>query len=336
MGTETMEWYNSMCLIGMTDERGTAWHFKKEYQSEEPNHYPQGIPVADVHRRLFNWEAVKTPVFYESNFGQLLKAENTNAIIRNDTSDLFGLVSDGYQTHQYSEWLVKNLQNLIDDDLVIGSAILLKNGAVACVTLEMPESIEVLEGFSIRPHLMATTSHNSSIATTYKKVTTFVVCDNTYAVALRENGEKYSIRHTKNSGMKIQDARDALGIVHKMTEEMTEHIEFLSQIKITPSHFEGILNQIVPLPLISKSGDSPAKNALTRAENKREVITGLYKNDPRVAPWQHTGLGVVQAFNTYAHHFGGTDKNRIERNIMNILTGASEKADKQVLSLIGA
>jgi hypothetical protein len=144
------------------------------------------------------------------------------------------------------------------------------------------------------------------------------------------------VRLTKNSGMKIQDARDALGIVHKMTEEMTEHIEFLSQIRITPSHFEGILNQIVPLPLISKLGDSPAKNALTRAENKRDVITGLYKNDPRVAPWQHTGLGVVQAFNTYAHHFGGTDKNRIERNIMNILTGASEKADKQVLTLIGA
>ena len=335
MGKETSNWYNTMGLIGMTDQRGTAWHYRKEDQGDEPNHYPQGIPIADIHRRLFHWEAVKVPAFYMPVEGRFRKAENTNAVIRNDTQELFAFVSDGYQTHQYGEWLIKNLENLIDDDLVIGSAILLKNGAVACVSLEMPDSIEVLEGFSIRPHLMATTSHNSSVATTYKKVTTFVVCDNTYAVALKENGEQFSIRQTKNSGMRIQDARDALGIVHKMTAEMSKHISELSEISVSTREFERILNEVMPLPVTLALANTPAQNALSRANNKRDLIHDLYRNDPRVAPWQHPGLGVVQAFNTYNQHFSGTDKNRTERNIMGILNGAAQKSDQRILTLLG-
>ena len=199
----------------------------------------------------------------------------------------------------------------------------------------MPESIEVLEGFKIRPHLMATTSHNSSIATTYKKVTTFVVCDNTYAVALKENGEQYSIRHTKNSGMRIQDARDALGIVHKMTAEMSKHISELSNVDVPYLMFERILDEVMPLPITSRLANTPAQNALSRANNKRDTIYDLYRNDPRVAPWRGTGLGVVQAFNTYNQHYSGTDKNRTERNIMGILNGAAQKSDKRILALLG-
>jgi len=329
MGTETSEWYNTQILVGMTDERGLAWHFKKEKQGAEPNHYPQGIPVADVQRRLFSWEAVKKPLYFEAASGGIMQAENRVAVVRSDNSHLLGVFSESYSTHQYGEWLVKYLENMVDDDIVIGSAGLLKRGEIACVSLEMPESIEITEGFKIRPHILATTSHNGSIATTYKKVTTFVVCDNTYAVALGENGESYSIRHSKYSSMRIQDARDALGIVHKMTDEMSRHIEKLLSISVSEDKFERILNSVVPVP------QTQAKMAVSRADNKREVLRSMWQTDQLVAPWRGTGLGVVQAFNTYNHHNAGTDTNRIERNMMSALNGAGEKADTHILQLLG-
>lgn len=329
MGTETSEWYNTQILVGMTDERGHAWHFKKDSQGLEPNHYPQGIPVADVHRRLFNWQAVKKPIYFESATGGIEQAHNRVAVIRSDNSQLLGVFSPSYSTHQFDDWLIKNLENMVDDDIVVGSAGLLKGGEVAWVSLEMPQSIEIAEGFKIRPHLLATTSHNGSIATTYKKVTTFVVCDNTYAVALGENGESYSIRHSKYSTMRIQDAREALGIVHKMTDEMSRHINKLLSIQVSDDKFERILKTVVPEPLV------PAKMAVTRADNKREVLRSMWAGDARVAPWRGSGLGVVQAFNTYNHHKAGTDKNRIERNMMNTLNGAGTKSDNQILQLLG-
>lgn len=329
MGTETMEWYNTQILVGMTAQRGKAWHWKADEQGAEPNHYPNAIPVADVHRRLFSWEALAQPIFYTGADGQLIEAEDRCGIVRSDTNTLFGVFSKSYSPHQYGQWLVQNLETMIDDDIAIGSAGLLKEGAVAWVSLEMPESIEVLEGFKIRPHLLATTSHNGSIATTYKKVTTFVVCDNTYSIAMGEDGEHFRLRHSKYSQMRIQSARDALGIVHKMTSEMKRHIRMLSMIKVDQNQFNRILDVMAPIPKTTN------KMSLTRAENKRNSLLTLYRSDERVAAWKGTGLAVLQAFNTYYQHESGTDKNRLERNMMGTLMGTAQAQDKKVLALLG-
>ena len=60
-----MQHLNTNTLIGNTDARGTAWHYRAEEQGEESNHYPGPIPVADVERRLFHWEAVSRRVGVE-------------------------------------------------------------------------------------------------------------------------------------------------------------------------------------------------------------------------------------------------------------------------------
>lgn len=328
MGKETAEWYNTQILVGFTDKRGHAWHYKEDLQQSEPNHYPNAIPVGDVHRRLFQWEAQKQAVFLKEN-STFRQIPNKVAITRSDTGDVFGVFSDGYATHQYGEWLVKNLSNIIDDDIAIGSAGLLKKGGVAWVSLEMPDNIEAVKGFEIRPHLLATTSHNGTISTTYKQVTTFVVCDNTYETAMQEENQSFSIRHSKYSAMKIQTARDALGIVHKMADDMVQHIRLLADTQVSEQRFEMILNAMVPKPNVDK------KMATTRADNKRDTLVSLYRYDSRVAEWRGSALGVLQAFNTYNHHYAGTDKNRIERNMTNALMGSTKTADRKVLQLVG-
>ena len=59
MSRETLQHLNTHTLIGNDRrQRGTAWHYRAEEQGEETNHYPGPIPVDDVERRLFHWEAV--------------------------------------------------------------------------------------------------------------------------------------------------------------------------------------------------------------------------------------------------------------------------------------
>ena len=63
MSRETMKWLNSNTLIGYTSKRGSAWHYRADLQSAEPNHYPGPVPVEDVRRRLFGWEAESREVY---------------------------------------------------------------------------------------------------------------------------------------------------------------------------------------------------------------------------------------------------------------------------------
>ncbi len=48
MSKESLQWLNTNTLIGCTDKRGTAWHWRSEEQGEQSNHYPGAIPVPDV------------------------------------------------------------------------------------------------------------------------------------------------------------------------------------------------------------------------------------------------------------------------------------------------
>lgn len=62
MSRETLSHLNSQTLIGYTERRGHAWHYRADLQGAEPNHYPRAIPTADVYRRLFDWSAIEADV----------------------------------------------------------------------------------------------------------------------------------------------------------------------------------------------------------------------------------------------------------------------------------
>ena len=331
MSTETTNWLNQNVLIGMTEKRGNAWHYKASDQGAEPNHYTGEIPIEDVRRRLFHWEAVEMPMYVNTPNGEYVEVPNRKAIVRNDTWETLGVPSNRYEPHQYDEWLLKSVANFLDDDLVIGSAGLLKGGAIAWTQIEMPENMNVGD-VEFRPNLLATTSFNGSIATTYKRTVTVVVCDNTREMALRENGQTFSVRHTANSSLRLADARQALNIVHQLGDQFSKEIEQLLSMKVSDSQFETFVKRYVPV------NDDQSKQAVTRAENTRLEFANLWQNDVRVAPWRGTGFGVTQAVNTHRQHMRPTrgDTMIVERTMMDALTGKTEMADAKAVSLLHA
>src|SRR3954452_22689674 len=147
MSRETLQHLNTNVLIGNTDRRGTAWHYRAEEQGEETNHYPGPIPVADVQRRLFYWEAVSRKIAVEvpsavemmshlSTDGAPVRwaeVADKQAICRSDDDHgaVMGIFAPGYTKHQYTEWLLSTVANILDDDLCISSAGLLRGGAIA-------------------------------------------------------------------------------------------------------------------------------------------------------------------------------------------------------------
>lgn len=331
MSQETEIWLNRMTLIGFTEKRGNAWHYRSDLQGDEPNHYPGAIPTDDVLRRLFNFEVIEQPLRYSwtDGDGKNHRFETDRKLmICDDNGDLLGVFKSGYQGHSYKDWLVDNVSTILGDDLAIGSAGLLKGRAQAWVSVEIPETIATAEGVEFRPHLLASTSFDGSIATSYGRKITVVVCDNTLSAALSENGETYKVKHSKYSNVKISDAREALQIVYKMADDFSAEIKRLCDWKVSDKAFDKLLEVLVPM--------SESKAGITRAENKREEILNLYRTDERAAQWNGTAFGVLQAYNTWNHHFAGVRKGvpRILRNMENVVKDKYADSDATVLSTL--
>jgi phage/plasmid-like protein (TIGR03299 family) len=141
-----------------------------------------------------------------------------------DPGAILGIFKSGYSAHDYGQWLLEQVAEILDDELAIGSAGLLKGGAPAWVSIEVPDTITTPEGVAFRPHLLATTSFDGSLATTYGRKVQLVVCDNTHAVAMGQRGQQIKIRHSRHSQLKLADARQTLALVHTIADDFAAEV----------------------------------------------------------------------------------------------------------------
>jgi phage/plasmid-like protein (TIGR03299 family) len=342
MSTETLEHLNTQTLIGFAAERGNAWHYRKGLQSGEPNHYPGAIPIADVRRRLLGWEALEARIVFEyvnpitGEIVERVHSPEHKGVGRSDTFAPLGVFKAGYEMHQYDEWLLQKVAHLLDDDLQIGSAGLLEGGGMCWVSIEAPKTLVTPSGVEFRPHLVAATSHNGRLATTYQRCVQVVVCDNTLAAALSEGkpGERQrvKVRHSRYSHLKLQDAREALGIVFTIADDFTAHVEKLTNIRVTDEALEAFLAAYAPT--VDKSGNEKGKRGITIATNKRNALREMYASDERITPWAGTAFGVLQLINTFEHHGKNVRGERGERNMLRAVTGEFDRLDSSTIATL--
>ncbi len=324
MSKETLAWLNTNVLIGHTDRRGTAWHYRASAQGTEPNHYPGAIPVADVERRLFNWSAEEAEVLVNSPRFGIRRDPSRLAVLADDHGDVLGVHKRGYTIHQYREWLLENVEILLDGGLSIGSAGLLRDRCQAWVSVELPDTLTTPEGMDYRPHLTACTSHDGSLKTTYKRMVTVVVCDNTLSAGLEERGSEIKIAHRGQADLSVLQARQALNLIEVVSDTFAAEVRTLSRIDVSDAAWEAFVHAHAP--------DQFTPRAQNNAEKLRSELTELWRNDPRVSPWKNTALGVVQAINTHKHHLAGVrGVSRVERNMENAVNGVIDRLDRKTM-----
>lgn len=290
-----------------------------------------------MQRRLFDWVAESRPIAVqvpvETGYGTELNSlgggswkiiPGRQAVVRSDTNAVMGIFAAGYERHQYEEWLLRTVANLLDEDLSISSAGLLKGGAIAWVEVGVPYAIDTPEGVTFRPNLLATTSFDGSIATTFKRTITATVCDNTRDLALSEAGAQVKVKHSKNSKLKLMEAREALDVIHTTSDAFAAEVAALCRISVSDKEWAQFVDRLVP------NDNALTGRALTMAQNKRESLKSLYDLDDRVAPWAGTAFGVVQAVNTYEHHERTVrGAARADRNMLRTVSGEFAKLDRE-------
>lgn len=341
MSSETLQWLNDNTLIGYTEEFGDAWH----HNGIGDNHYTGAIPMDDINQ-LFNWEVVECPVLVdlpEIN-GLTIPADNYKALVHPDNETIFAIVSNRYEVHQYNEWLIEQVQSILDvadGDLTIGSAGLLKMGAQAWVQVRPPESINV-GGEDQLPWILATTSHDRTLATQYKGQRQRVVCDNTLAVGLGERTSEFRVKHTANSRARLGEARQALELIYTQQDEFDQQVEQLLNTEFSTAMFRDLNNQLYPeIEPNVDDGKITNQRAINNRDRTITQLEDMWFTDHRVAPVKDTVWGAMQAHNTWFHwhrtHGTGGDDNLMKaRQIQSTITGDTDKYDRQVKASIDA
>ena len=334
MSRETLAHLNTQTLIGYTSKRGRAWHYRADAQGAEPNHYETAIPVEDIRRRLFAWSPVEAELqstYLTTEGVTTVTDQSRKVIIRPDTNTVLGVFKSGYRVHTYDQWLVTNVEDILDSELQIGSAGLLRGGAVAWVQVEMEDTLNVA-GVEFRPFLTATTSMDGSIATTYQVGSQVVVCDNTLSAALSTADTKVKVRHSRNSLDRLASVRDALGIVHQVADDFSAKVKQLVAEQVTEARWARWVTAYTEV-------DDSKASARARAgrQTQAEDLQRLWAHDLRVTPWQGTAYGVLAAANTYAHHLAPVrGATRAERNTERLISGKVHELDSHALQVLAA
>ena len=332
MSMETRDWLSTMTLIGDTDDRGNAWH----YRMGDNNHFPGAIPPEAVETLLCNNAPVEQPLYIKGLDGTFIEVPNFKGMASRANRDyLHSVHSSGYATHDFKAHLFDNATRLLGDDIHFSSAGILAKGGVAWIELAIT-GIMTVEGFDYRPHLLGHTSSNGRYESGFGRKIQATVCDNTLNVAYGETGQRISWRHTKGSIMRIKDAAEALGIILNEAAQFEADIQDLLMWPVTPKVFSRFLDEMIP-EKDKDTGQYLTGAALTRVERRREEMAGMWNGDPRVAPWNGTALGILQLSNTWQHHKTGITKatnHRVEKNMLGAISGKTDAEDLKTLGIL--
>lgn len=328
MSAETIQWLNENSLIGFTEKRGNAWHHAEGYD----NHFPGAIPIERV-ETLMSYplaEGVPTVTILNEDGVTQIEAKGHKGIVRLDTGQVFKFFKEGYRIHQPREWCVQNLDTLVHGGLQVGSAILLRGGAVAAVQAELEDTREAAEGVKHRPYITAATSMDGSIATTYLVGTRIWVCDNTLTYAMQEaSALKHKIRHSAHSLSRMGEVRQNLGlVVEEVGDTFDREVKKLTSEYVSESRW----NEFVK----AYTGVETAKpgKALTNARARVGVLNQMWAHDDRVAPWRNSAWGVLSAINTSEHWMFGAEKGREERNGLRTIQDKWADIDRNTLRVL--
>jgi phage/plasmid-like protein (TIGR03299 family) len=344
MSAETLEWLRSNIRIGYTTDRGPAWWAddKDGRYLADGSHFPGPVPDDEV-RRLLAVPFVSASVFaqYTDEDGnrQVTTDPTRQAIVTPDTGDILGIFKSGYRVHGYQEWTADQLSAITDagkGELGVASVGLLRNRGVAFIQAKLQGTGMEVGGYGFVPFITAATSVDGTMSSTYATGIEGVVCDNTLTAALSTAVSKLKVKHSRNSVGKLSEVRDRLGLVYAAADDFAASAAALQDIPVSERQFAAWLDQVAEVPARDpKSSTGGAK--YTNAVKYRDTLTALWQHDPKVKPWAGTAFGVVQLDNTYRtweRNVAGAAGGRLERNMLNMVTGRTGAEDNAALDAL--
>jgi len=261
---------------------------------------------------------------------------------RSDTGTILsGGLSDVYTPVQPIEVAELMERGLSDVDYKVASAGSLVQGRTMFASVRLDEVGEMnVYGQKLQPLLAVVNSFDGSGA--LKVVNTVIrpECLNTIDAALFSGEKVGTLKHTTNVGTRIPFLQNSIRTYITVMDDFQREVAEMIETEVTPKQSKAVISKMSPIPEPTwANGVVSNKAAITRAEGRRETLTDLYENDPRVG-FVGTKWGLVQMASTFRQNHIGLRKtesgpqSKAERKLVRLFEGKVAEDDRKDLLTI--
>lgn len=263
----------------MYTKREVPWH-GLGVAVEDTQTAKQALVAAEL-----DWEVQLTEVFAQSN-GKQLQVPDTYAVIRDKDESILGTVGSRYKPVQNHE-AFNFFDNVVDSgEAKYETAGSLDGGRRIFLTAKVPKEIKVAGEDEVDLYLMMATSHDGSLSFTAAVTPVRVVCQNTLNVALKGAKQKWAMRHTDSIDGKIAEARQALDLTFKYSDQFEAEMNKLAATEFSKRDFEQMVQKVFP----------KSKESVTPFDERQYGLIGVFESSPTIPDGlRYTEWGALNA-----------------------------------------
>ena len=197
---------------GITETDGVVFHKQKAWHGlgtivEEAPTTDEALQLAGM-----DWLVLQTPEIGAAVGGHILQTDKWQLNVRDDTGDILGCVSSGYQPIQNHD-LAKFANDLTDTSygepspVKVESAGSLFGGKKVWFLLKTDTFNVGPADDPVTPYILLANGHDGSLSFTGMTTSVRVVCNNTLSWAMTGSGKVFNYKHTENIRTRLPDAR---------------------------------------------------------------------------------------------------------------------------------
>lgn len=240
------------------------------------------------------------------------------------------IVGNRYHEVQ-NEALIAMADNITDGDATLVAAGSYNNGRRVFLSFELGDNIVLdPEGSAdaIGRHLTVMAGHDGGLGISFHTHAMRLRCQNMLTSIRMSAMGSFKARHTQNVEGRILEARKALSIGFKATEEWTKEMEALMAVEVTDAKFQKIIEGLFPRP------EKDVKGSLAKWDNKVGALTSLWNGETtsNLAPTAY------KAYNALNEHlmWGSTVRAGNVEGALVKASGFDDTTNKQNLALYRA
>lgn len=222
------------------------------------------------------WNVSSKKMFINDDNDNLIQVPAQNALVRNDTLQVLGVVGDRYEIYQNSDmWQFIDVFQK-ETGIHLETAGSLRNGRTTWVLAKNDKEIlEVVKNDPIEEYFLFRNSFDGSTPISLMFTNIRVVCNNTLTSALKGANNIFNVRHTKSSGDQLKEVHKALKAQYKFKVKFIEGLETLSRFQMGDTDINNFLeNTLFPLKAQNiQDIDDTTKNIIDISEMKGRGIT---------------------------------------------------------------
>lgn len=310
---------------------------------------PEGLGAWEGFKRIgLDWETVLVPIVVDVTINGVtkqVKDPDNNLHVRADNFESLGIVGVGYKPIS-NRALAQFADALVGEDATVKleTAGSLRGGRRVFCSVKLPKTIEVVEGDMLDLFIIGSNAHDGTGAFQWYGSSIRPVCANTLSWSEHAARNMIRFQHTGDVDIKVEQARQALGILVNESAKYEQEIKSLVRKGLTKKQITKYFDAIYDQVFGKISSDWPEAEQIRRAEHKeKQVNNWLAKMDEpnqNIKGIAGTGWAAFNAFSEWSDHQSGRflstkeSEARVHSNLFGVSHKNKQKAWSKALQLV--